>query len=149
MKFKDLDFSERLNRMGDEAETKFEELAPWPYARYGLNRPPFRLDKVPTQICYTPDYLTENYLVEVQGFGRSQEVHMKLDKLNSLAWWHEQMEVLLFLHDSFFARQTLLSCPTVRDVCLQSKTQCCPEGKEYYAIPADIAWRCGQEGLSL
>jgi len=149
MKFQDLDFSERLNKMGDLAEGKFEEVAPWPYARYGLNRPPFRLDKVPTQICYTPDYLTENYLVEVQGFGRSQEVHMKLDKLQSLAWWHEQMEVLLFLYDSFLERHTFFRFHTVRDLCLQSQIKVFPEGKEYYAIPADVAWVYGQEGISL
>ena len=150
MKFQDLDFSERLNQMGDLAEGKFEEVAPWPYARYGLNRPPFRLNNVPREICYTPDYLTENYLVEVQGFGRSQEIHMKVDKLKALTWWHEQMEVLLFLYDSLFDRHTFLRFHTIRDLCFQAQTKLFPDNrKEYFAIPADIAWQYGQEGISL
>jgi len=150
MKFKDLDFSERLKEMGDLAEGKFEEVAPWPYARYGLNRPPFRLNNVPRQICYTPDYLTENYLIEVQGFGRSQEIHMKVDKLDALGWWHKQMEVLLFVYDSMFDRHTFLRFHTIRDLCLQSKIKLFPDNrKEYYAVPADVAWGYGQEGISL
>mgnify|MGYP003628319190 FL=1 len=149
MTFKELQFAERLNKMGDLAEGKFEEVTPWPYARYGLNRPPFPLQNVPRHICYTPDYLTENYLVEVQGFGRSQEVHMKLDKLEALSWWHQQMEVLLFVYDSMFDRHTFLKFHTIRDLCLQSQIKYFPEGKEYYAIPADIAWGYGQEGISL
>ena len=85
--------------------------------------PPFRLNNVPREICYTPDYLTENYLVEVQGFGRSQEIHMKVDKLKALTWWHEQMEVLLFLYDSLFDRHTFLRFHTIRDLCFQAQTK--------------------------
>jgi hypothetical protein len=108
------------------------------------------LNNVPREICYTPDYLTENYLVEVQGFGRSQEIHMKVDKLKALTWWHEQMEVLLFLYDSLFDRHTFLRFHTIRDLCFQAQTKLFPDNrKEYFAIPAGIAWAYGQEGISL
>jgi hypothetical protein len=60
------------------------------------------------------------------------------------------MEVLLFVYDSMFDRHTFLKFHTIRDLCLQSKIKLFPDNrKEYYAVPADIAWGYGQEGISL
>ena len=75
---------------------------------------------------------------------------MKVDKLKALTWWHEQMEVLLFLYDSLFDRHTFLRFHTIRDLCFQAQTKLFPDNrKEYFAIPAGIAWAYGQEGISL
>ena len=32
--------------MGDQAEKRFEEKSPWPFYRYGLNRPDFKPNKL-------------------------------------------------------------------------------------------------------
>jgi len=85
--FADQSFNKRLNNMGDLAEGVFEEWCGTNFARYGLNRPPIAMWKLPAKIRYTPDYITSDYLVEVQGFGRKQVVHMKLDKWDALLWW--------------------------------------------------------------
>ncbi len=81
------DFNKRFESLGDLAEGKFEEWSDCNFMRYGLDRPPLAIWKLAPRIRHTPDYLTSNYLVECQGFGRKQIVHMKFDKWESLQWW--------------------------------------------------------------
>jgi len=129
--FADQSFSKRLNNMGDLAEGVFEEWCGTNFARYGLNRPPIAMWKLPAKIRYTPDYITSDYLVEVQGFGRKQVVHMKLDKWDALLWW---------LHDSHKNRELMFPIKKLRPLVDKAEVRKFPEGNEYYAIDAGGVW---------
>lgn len=100
MSFKDRKWGNRFNAMGDEAEGVFEATYPQGFARYGINRPPIQLAKVPAFVRYTPDYLTSKGLVEVQGFGRDQTFKLKDDKYEALRHWHSIFRVDIFVWDS-------------------------------------------------
>lgn len=98
--------------MGDEAEQVFETVATrhnWGYHRSGLNRPPFDMSRLPVNVRYTPDYLTETSYVEVQGFGKDRLVKIKQDKLDALAWWDANCFCTeIFLWDSVLRRWTII-----------------------------------------
>ncbi len=139
--FADQSFDKRFNDMGDLAEGVFEEWSPVNFVRFGLNRPPLAMWKLPPRIRYTPDYLTSDYLVEVQGFGRKQIVHMKLDKWQALLWWDRNvMPVHLFLHDSHHDRQLMFPIKKLRPLVDKAEVRTFPEGNEYYAINAGEVW---------
>lgn len=86
--------------MGDEAESVFEYVWPKGYARYGLDRPPIHVHKLPPFIRYTPDYITSDVLVEVQGFGKDRKVKVKHDKLEALIQWDQIYPTVMFLWNS-------------------------------------------------
>jgi len=139
--FADQSFDKRFNDMGDLAEGVFEEWSPVNFVRFGLNRPPLAMWKLPPRIRYTPDYLTSDHLVEVQGFGRKQIVHMKLDKWQALLWWDRNvMPVHLFLHDSHHDRQLMFPIKKLRPLVDKAEVRTFPEGNEYYAINAGEVW---------
>lgn len=100
MSFKDRGWGNRFNQMGDEAEGVFEAVYPQGWARYGLNRPPIQMGKLPPKIRYTPDYVTSKGLIEVQGFGRDQTFKLKDDKYDALNQWHLDFRVDLFVWDT-------------------------------------------------
>ena len=53
--------------MGDDSEAAFERNSGG-WSRYGLNRPPFPVGRLPLSVRYTPDYIWEGHnFVEVQG----------------------------------------------------------------------------------
>lgn len=139
--FSDKPFEKRLEGMGDLAEGRFEQWSDVNFVRYGLNRPPIAMWKLPPRIRYTPDYITSDYLVEVQGFGRKQVVHMKLDKWQALLWWDRNtMPLRLFLYDSHKDRQLLLPIKKLRPLVEAAEVRKFPEGNEYYAIDAEEVW---------
>lgn len=100
MTFKDRAWGNRFAAMGDEAEGVFEAVYPQGWARYGINRPPINLSKVPAFVRYTPDYLTAKGLVEVQGFGRDQTFKLKDDKYEALRAWQLEFRVDIFVWDT-------------------------------------------------
>lgn len=138
MSFKDKNWNARFQAMGDEAEGIFEQVYPNGFTRYGLDRPPIQMHKLEPFIRYTPDYLTSQGPVEVQGFGYDQVAKIKVDKLEALLMWDAIQPTRLFLWDSHQQRHAMLAIDEVKrmvkhgDVTVQSF----PEGKEYYAIPA-------------
>jgi|TARA_R110002051_G_scaffold46642_4_gene93222 hypothetical protein len=139
--FADQPFNKRIEGMGDLAEGVFEGWCGVNYVRYGLNRPPLAMWKLPLRIRHTPDYLTSDYLVEVQGFGRKQIVQMKLDKWKSLLWWDRNvMPVRLFLHDSHNDRQLMFPIKKLRPLIDNAEVRKFPEGNEYYALSAGEVW---------
>ena len=69
--------------MGDQAEKRFEEKSPWPFYRYGLNRPDFKLNQVSQMVRHTPDYLTEQYLIEVQVYAKYLKQKSSLKETNT------------------------------------------------------------------
>jgi hypothetical protein len=90
----------RYKTLGDPAENRFREWAAQDelsYHRYGLDRPPLDLSRVPAFVRYTPDFLTSRCLIEVQGCGRDSTFKFKHDKLSALEEWYSQFPVKLFL----------------------------------------------------
>ena len=89
----------------------------------------------------TNDYLTSNNLVEVQGFGKKQIIHMKPDKWEALLWWDRNvMPVQLFLYDSHNDREIMFPIKKLRPFVDRAEIRTFPEGKEYYAIKAEEVW---------
>ena len=141
MSYAEQPFNKRLYAMGDIAEGKFEEWSKNNFVRYGLNRPPLATWRLPERIRFTPDYLTTNCLVEVQGFGKKQIIHMKPDKWEALLWWDRTvMPVELFLYDSHNDRQLMFPIKKLRPFVDNAEIGTFPEGNKYYAIKAQEVW---------
>lgn len=88
--FKDKTWTQRFQSMGAEAETQFENYCHTKqigFHRFGLNRPEFNVAKLPKMLAYTPDYMCEQQLVEVQGVGADQKIKVKHDKLEAMMFW--------------------------------------------------------------
>lgn len=103
MSFKDGTWDERVETLGDIAELQFERYCKdrgIPFIRYGLNRPPLRVASLPAFIRYTPDYLTVQGLVEVQGCGNDGLIKLKHDKLWALKEWDQHDNVYFFFWNS-------------------------------------------------
>lgn len=100
-RFSSQSLANRKQTMGDIAEAVFERVYPQGFARYGIDRPPIQVAKVPPFIRFTPDYLTTKGMVEVQGFGKDQTFKLKLSKYEALNEWHLIFRVDLFAFDSF------------------------------------------------
>tara|TARA_R100000458_G_C8263271_1_gene238573 strand:- start:1103 stop:1498 length:396 start_codon:yes stop_codon:yes gene_type:complete len=130
--------------MGDIAEGAFEERYPEKFVRYGLNRPPIKMSALPPIVRYTPDYLTSNAFVEVQGLGGDQIFKLKIDKLESLSYWNTMHPVLMYVYDSHNNRDVVLEWDALTRLTLKSKIDSFPEGKKYYAIPAELLWSNGE-----
>lgn len=147
--FRNRSWNQRFQGMGDEAEAQFEQWAKENergFARYGLNRPPLQVHRLPHLIRYTPDYLMTHYLVEVQGFGRDQRFKLKTEKLNALREWAYYHPVRLFAWDSTNQRRIFITLDEIewllehRDVPMGSF----PEGKDYYEFHVDLLLEVGQ-----
>ncbi|HCV02915.1 MAG TPA: hypothetical protein DG048_09740 [Pseudoalteromonas sp.] len=144
MSFKDKPFETRFKAMGDIAETAFEERYGANFVRFGLNRPPLKMSALPPVIRYTPDYLTSNAFVEVQGLGGDQMFKLKLDKLEALSFWNNIHPVLLYVYDSHKDRDNTLDWKRLTSLCQEAKIDTFPEGKKYYAVPATLIWVNGE-----
>ncbi len=140
MSFAEKPFGVRIRTMGDIAERKFEERSVVEWVRYGLCRPPIDMSALPPELRYTPDYLTAQGLVEVQGLGQDQTLKVKHDKLEALRWWSKIHPVFLFVYDSHKDRHSLLSLDDLTKRCKESDTESFPEGKPYFAIKSSLIW---------
>lgn len=145
MSFADQSWQARFGRMGDEAEAVFEEVYPKGYIRFGLNRPPIRVQDLPLKIRYMPDYLTSSELVECQGFGRDQVVKVKLEKWLALGMWNAEMPVRLFLWDSKNERYGYVTIDQLtRAINTHGELGEFKEGKKVWLMPADdvgVEWQ--------
>lgn len=140
MSFANEPFSHRFQTMGDIAERKFEELCDRKFCRYGLNRPPIHMGSLPLSVRHTPDYLTSESFVEVQGLGSDQVLKLKLEKMRALRSWHRMHRVVLFVYDSSNDRHANIPLAHLQRMCKNAEVKLFPEGKEYYAIPAALVW---------
>ena len=109
--FRDLPWTERVKRLGDEAERVYRldrDKRRVPYARHGLLRPPFNglvMAKLELWEKHAPDFMEVQgegreqhpVLVEVQGMGRDQTLKLKDEKHHGLAWWEDIHPVYLFV----------------------------------------------------
>ena len=148
MSFKDQSWEKRFGAMGDEAEGHFEQYATETlklgFVRYGLDRPPIQMHRLPKHLCYTPDYLMSGCMVEVQGVGRDQQVKVKHDKLNSLRWWNDFQRpgfdgVCFYVWDSHKKRECMFHLSVFDKLLGQGKGQldAFAEGKPYMYWAAD------------
>ncbi len=140
MTFSKEPFQRRLQTMGDIAERAFEETCQSKYTRYGLNRPPINMGSLSPKIRYTPDYLMSNHLVEVQGLGSDQVFKLKIEKLDALTWWNKAHPVIMFVYDSKNKRTAYIEYKNLKRLCKNADVRSFPEGKEYYAVPAELIW---------
>ncbi len=147
--FREGRWERRFEAMGDAAEAAFEDWAEDQqrgFIRYGLNRPPIAVHRLPTRVRYTPDFLTTRAFVECQGFGKDQLVKMKVDKLGCLHWWADLHEVELFLWDSHNKRSALVSLNQFDDALCEPEAALkhFHERKPYFELPAHLFF--GQVG---
>ena len=140
MSFADKPFGVRIQTMGDIAERKFEEESAVKWVRYGLCRPPINMAMLPPQLRYTPDYLTSQGLIEVQGLGQDQILKVKHDKLEALRWWSRVHPVFMFIYDSHKDRYSMLSLKDLTKRCKLSETKEFPACNPYFAIKSSLIW---------
>ena len=149
--FRDRPWASRVaaGGMGDEAESVFEQWATNQgigFARYGLNRPPIHVHKLPDLIRYTPDYLMTARLVEVQGFGRDQTFKLKEVKLAALEDWTQIHPVSMFAWDSHGQRAFMVDLEAIASAAATGGLSkgAFPEGHVYYEYPAALLAEIGQ-----
>jgi hypothetical protein len=142
--FQDQHWQSRFASMGDEAEAVFESVYEHGFTRYGLDRPPIAVGKLPLKLRYTPDYHTSAGLVEVQGFGQQQLIKVKVEKLTALEMWQQDAPVRLFFFDkthSACALQPLAEF--TRNVYAHAALDRFPEGKPFFFLDAadlEVTW---------
>lgn len=118
--YSDMDWQQRETTLGDPAENAcalWSQQSGYPIVRYGLNRPPISLQKVPAFIRYTPDFLGPDMLLEVQGCGKDQLFKFKHDKLWALTEWDRHMPVHLFLWNQTLNDQVIVPLLRVKRHC--------------------------------
>jgi len=151
MSYKDQDWSVRERDLGDEAEGQFIrwcEERDINCVRYGLERPPLQMYKLPARLRYTPDFLLTNGFCEVQGFGRDQTFKLKLDKHGALHWWNDLHPVWLYIWDSHYHRDCVIHLLDFDKLLAHANIQMFAEGKTYFALPGDFLFAHGQERIS-
>lgn len=111
-RWSDQPWEARVQTLGDTAERAFEEHATTVlqrgYVRFGLSRPPIRLDKIPQRIRHAPDYLMSSKFVECKGVGKDQILKLKVVTWGSLHWWNDLFPVVVFVWDSHKKRSCLV-----------------------------------------
>jgi hypothetical protein len=136
--FRDQPFVERYRRLGDEAEGVFESVFPRRFARYGLDRPAINLDFVPPFVRFSPDYITTDGFVEVQGMGRDHLFKLKHDKLDALCQWNRMFPTLMFVWDRTGNRYGSCGMPALYVSLMGQGIVGCFEGnKPYRALHVD------------
>lgn len=138
MTFNDASFVQRYQSMGDEAESMFEQIYPRNWIRYGLDRPPIQVWKLPPFIRYTPDYLCTDGLYEVQGCGQDGLIKIKLDKLESLRQWNLLCPTSFWFWDKANRRYTTLSIQDAVNGTQVFKKGRFSDGRDYWEMP--VGW---------
>ena len=99
MAFHEQSFASRFSAMGDQAEGVFDTIYPKNHP-LGLNRPPFNMTSLTLAMRYTPDRMTRDRMVEIQGIGRNQKLKIKDEKAAALLDWQKIGPVHIFVYDS-------------------------------------------------
>ena len=136
MTFSNKPRADRLDLMGDIAEEQFEATHTEPYARWGLNRPDIAVRKLPAEVRYAPDYVTETRFIEVQGVGKDQTLRIKLDKYIAWHHWSKLMPVSIWVWDASRSEHLCVSLDKI-DYLVGSGNgdwRQFPEGTAYLAI---------------
>lgn len=148
MTYRNKKWENRIGTLGDPAESAFEDwasISDYGFVRYGLNRPPIDMRMVPEKIRYTPDYLTNFGLVEVQGCGRDQLFKFKHEKLVALQSWNNDCPVSLWLYDQPADKGYLISLNLAIEACMNDSNEFRRDGlfdgyKPYSHFDTEVAW---------
>lgn len=147
MSYKDENWEERVAILGDPSEKAFQEYAErraLGCVKYGLDRPPVDLGRIPAYVRYTPDFLTDEGLVEVQGCGKDQMFKFKHEKIRALTQWNRNCGVMVWLWNQPLEDWRMISVPRLFAMCRHSgygqRTVFRVDGvfdgnKEYSAVP--------------
>lgn len=131
-------WTQREATLGDPAESVFEAVQTLGFVRFGLNRPPLQVHRLPMQIRYTPDYLRSADLVEVMGCGRDQTLKLKVEKHTSQMVWHETcMPVTMFIWDSHHQRWGEFNLADLAVTLKGVTVKQFHDGKSYYPLPLE------------
>lgn len=126
--FSEREWKQREQTLGDPAERAFQawcKRKQHKHATFGLRRPDVDLSMVPPFVRYTPDFLTQFGLVEVQGCGRDATFKFKHDKMEALAMWADNsradgFNLYFFLWNQVIDDAVLLHYQQVADLCTGS-----------------------------
>lgn len=146
--YRDLPFSQRFHKMGDDAESVFDRALPLGSAtQFGFRRPQgIKFGTIPETFRHAPDRLTSTYLVEVVGLGRDGILKsIKVTKYEALKFWNKVAKdggllgVVIFVWNSHTKQFAVLSWDSlVKEVAYSKKTdgvaQFESDGVEYYPI---------------
>lgn len=122
--FSDRSWQERETILGDPAERAFSGWANRQglgHVKYGLSRPPVDMRRLPAFIRYTPDFLTDNGLYEVQGCGHDQTFKFKHDKLWAISNWDDHHAVAWFLWNQPADLEAVVGHPTLLRLCYNNQ----------------------------
>lgn len=100
MSYKDEQWDQRIEMLGDPGENAFREYAAGRqlgHVKFGLDRPPVDLRRTSAFVRYAPDFLTDEGLIEVQGCGKDQTFKFKHEKLRALTQWNRAETVKVWL----------------------------------------------------
>lgn len=140
-------FGQRLNTMGDIAESVFESALPLgKVERWGWNRPKnVKITAMPKLFRFKPDYYCDSgYLVEVMGLGKDQVLKsMKVNKWESMKEWaaicrKQDTELMFFIWNSYTEEFVVLTWDEMRSVVAKARkrgVESFDDGNEYYPIP--------------
>lgn len=118
MGYRNEPFARRFQKMGDEAESIYEEATPLgKTTRFGFRRPQgIKFSSIPDYFKHMPDFITSTYLVEVCGLGRDGILKsVKVTKYEALKWWNKVavegglLGVALFIWNSSKKQYLVLS----------------------------------------
>lgn len=118
--FSELRWELREKTLGDPAEQAFTQWATllgYVPIRYGLDRPPLQVSKLPTFIRHAPDFLTTDCFYEVQGCGQDQTFKFKHDKLWALHEWHQHHDVRMWLWNQTLDRNVDIPLKELLTMC--------------------------------
>jgi hypothetical protein len=142
--FKDGTWAQRQGTLGDPAEKKLLEVHPTNLVRWGLDRPPLQVGKLPKRIRYAPDFLASDVFIECQGVGRDQVIKLKWEKLSCLYFWDQVHPVQLFFWDSHRKRHTYVPLRVIGDLVNEvAELGHFHEGVAFFALPASVVFERG------
>jgi len=150
--YRDQPWNARFGKMGDQAETVFEEVRPLgPFIRFGWNRPQgISVTHMPVVLRHKPDYYAAGSLIEVVGLGKDGILKLKVSKYEALKLWRQLMagddmmgqggEILLFVWNSHKKMYALLSWEEQKQLVAAARREGIKEfndGNRYFPIPWD------------
>ena len=122
------------------AARRFEAVWPQWYVRYSVERAPFRLTTLPSQLRHSPAYLTAETFIDVRSVRDDGMVRLDPEAYEALCWWDLLHPVVLFISDERTGRWCLEPISAVTEWISTGRVQpvAGPAGAMWWAIPADV-----------
>lgn len=146
MGFKDQPFSKRWEQMGDKSESAYLNMnVTSKHDRFGWDRTPINTSLLPAKWRYMPDFISTYtspdgqynvvWLTECVGLGRDGLLKFKMEKLEALKEWADEIfSVYIFVYDSHRNMFILLPLYVFARKIKTCPIKHFPEGKAYYEI---------------